>query len=117
MRCGSPNKPAEDSPFKFGKGDDSWRSEPNGDRTCSFCGSLHPDDAIKHLKRYVETGGKEGRFSTTSKTYKVYVNGPNVKNAAEGGIKFYVWHADDEQLKTLNGLIPQASKIMWEKLR
>ena len=29
---------------------DEWRERPNGDRTCSFCGSLHPDDYLRLLE-------------------------------------------------------------------
>lgn len=66
---------------------------PNGDRCCSWCGSLHPEDLIDIIYGYIE--GTEGyHLSFTDKSYKLYVNRPGVRNASEGGIKFYVDHED-----------------------
>jgi len=72
---------------------DHWRKMPNGDRTCSYCGSLHEDDLFEILQAYAD--GKEGySFDPTTKPYKKYASRPGVSNASEGGIKFYGWHAD-----------------------
>lgn len=69
----------------------TWDWGPDGARTCSHCGSLHPDDFIDIMYRYAqrETGFS---FSTTSKGYKLYGNRPGVVNAGQGGIKFYTYH-------------------------
>lgn len=73
------------------EGIDFWRKHANGDRVCSYCGSLHPEDFKDILERYAN--GEEGyRFSTTDKGYKFYANRPGVPNATEGGIKFYTPH-------------------------
>lgn len=88
--------PGADSPFNppF-NGEAHWRIEPNGDRTCSFCGSLHPDDFLDIMQRYA--AGEAGyRFSLTDKSYKVYANRAGVRNASDGGIKFYGAHAVEE---------------------
>lgn len=70
---------------------DEWKTLPNGDRVCSFCGSLHPDDFASILEGYVS--GRPGfSFDTTTKSYKRYASKPDVSNASEGGIKFYLWH-------------------------
>lgn len=72
---------------------DHWRTMPDGSRVCSFCGSLHEEDFIDILQHYV--AGDEGyRFDTTTKGYKWYANRPGVRNAGDGGIKFYNWHVD-----------------------
>lgn len=88
--------PGADSPFKppF-NGEAHWRTEDNGDRTCSYCGSLHPDDFLDIMQRYA--AGEEGyTFSLTDKSYKVYAKRPGVVNASMGGIKFYGAHAVEE---------------------
>ena len=72
-------------------GTDQWRVMPNGDRTCSFCGSLHPDDFLALCKLAGEEGA-DVRIVPTDKDYKVYVHRNNVANAIEGGMKFYKWH-------------------------
>lgn len=91
MRCGDrDSNPLADMSFP---GQDHWRVMPDGSRTCSFCGSLHEDDYLAILEAYAN--GEPGfHFDLTSKGYKRYANRPGVRNAAEGGIKFYGWHAD-----------------------
>lgn len=77
-------------------GEAEWDVEPNGDRTCSYCGSLHPDDFLDIMQRFA--AGEEGyHFGLTDKTYKVYANRPGVLNASQGGIKFYGHHAVPEE--------------------
>lgn len=82
---------------------DFWEVEPNGDRTCSYCGSLHPDDFTEIIEGYAE--GKEGfHFDLSTKAYKRYAHRPGVKNATEGGIKFYAHHLPDEGAPELQRL-------------
>ncbi len=72
---------------------DHWRKMPSGDRTCSYCGSLHEDDFFEIVEAYAD--GREGySFDPSTKPYKKYASKPGVSNASEGGIKFYGWHAD-----------------------
>ena len=49
------------------------------DGTCSYCGSLHPDE----LFRCIEAGAE---ITPTDKNYKIYVAHRR---------KFYFWHLDD----------------------
>ena len=88
-----PDGPGPNSPFKAPlNGEMTWNVRPNGDRTCSYCGSLHPDDFLDIMQRYA--AGEEGySFSLTDKSYKVYAKRANVTNALDGGIKFYGAHA------------------------
>ncbi|RWX72567.1 hypothetical protein [Mesorhizobium sp. M2A.F.Ca.ET.039.01.1.1] len=84
------NNPLADRSFP---GFDHWRKQPNGDRTCSFCGSLHEDDFLEIIDAYAR--GEPGySFDPTTKGYKRYAHRPGVQNASQGGIKFYGWHAD-----------------------
>lgn len=80
----------EFGPWEHKEGLDGWHVLPNGDRTCTFCGSLHPDDVLRLLDV------PEVQFTTTDKSYKFYVRQPGVANAREGGIKFYVHHVGDK---------------------
>lgn len=88
--------PGADSPFHAPfNGEATWSVRPNGDRTCSYCGSLHPDDFLDIIRRYVN--GEPGySFSLTDKNYKVYAQRAGVGNAMDGGIKFYGHHAVPE---------------------
>lgn len=71
--------------------DTVWRVLPNGDRTCSHCGSLHPADFTDIMWRYSQR--EEGyTFDRTTKNYKDYGSRPGVENASQGGIKFYGNH-------------------------
>jgi hypothetical protein len=71
--------------------DTKWRTEPDGSRTCSYCGSLHPADFTDIMWRYSQ--GEEGySFDMTDKGYKDYGHRPGVQNASQGGIKFYGNH-------------------------
>ena len=75
---------------------DYWSPRQNGDLTCSFCGSLHPDHVISIL----ETQGLSV-ISTTDKSYKWYINRKGIRNAMEGGIKYYRQHDTEEFLQKL----------------
>jgi hypothetical protein len=72
---------------------DCWIREVNGDRTCSYCGSMSEDDLVDIMTRFL--AGEAGySFSHSYKTYKVYAHRPGVGNASQGGIKFYKPHID-----------------------
>lgn len=91
-----PRGAGPDSPFNAPfNGEAHWRVEKNGDRTCSYCGSLHPDDFLQIMEAYA-AGEPSYHFGLTDKSYKVYAKRPDVMNASEGGIKFYGHHAVDE---------------------
>lgn len=72
---------------------DGWRVNPDGSRTCTYCGSLHEEDFQDILTHYV-AGDPGYKFEQTQKGYKFYAHRPGVTNASEGGIKFYGWHVD-----------------------
>jgi hypothetical protein len=86
------------------------------DRVCSFCGSLHPADLEAILDRCIETG--EVQISHSTKGYKVYINRPEIQNASEGAIKYYIWHAllDTEDVKRVQGKLNRAIKLTRNRL-
>lgn len=87
---------------------DRWDAMPNGDRCCSFCGSLHPDD-FKRLVERAAAADDQTWIERSTKGYKWYVHQPGVKNASEGGIKFYTWHLPSEEFTAaLNKVVPAA---------
>ena len=82
---------------------DTWeeRNDPsapgllgNGQRCCSYCGSMHPEDFLQAI----ETGWEVG---PTDKNYKVYVTekvGPGTFSKQSGRHhKFYFQHLDQAQ--------------------
>jgi hypothetical protein len=81
-----------------GPGLDRWqRFKSNGNRVCSFCGSLHPEDMFALVKACAEAPedapyNSVPEIEPSDKGYKVYVHQPGVRNAMEGGIKFYMQH-------------------------
>ena len=82
----------------FTPGPDHWEQfKSNGDRVCSFCGSLHPDDFLALVKTCAEIPADAAynalvEIEPSDKGYKIYVKRPGVRNASEGGIKFYTQH-------------------------
>ena len=76
--------------------EDTWHVRPNGDRCCSFCGSLHPDDWLRLMKEAAKPESKTVIYRS-DKGYKFYVQQEGVANASEGGIKFYTWHIPSEE--------------------
>jgi hypothetical protein len=79
-------------------GPDHWQKfKSNGNRVCSYCGSLHPDDFLALVKASANapedaTYRSVVDIEPSDKSYKIYVSQPGVRNAMEGGIKFYVQH-------------------------
>jgi hypothetical protein len=80
------------SPFAGSEEADVWTTK----RTCSYCGSMHPDDVIRGMIEH------SVELEPTDKNYKVYV-----KSTGEGGEhgKFYFQHFSLEQRKEFIRLI------------
>lgn len=102
-------------PWKCEENLDRWRHEPNGDRTCSFCGSIHPDDLLAILKSIPATPDVYVYWS--DKAYKLYIHRPEVTNAKDGAIKFYTWHIlNDETAAELSGAYNACSSVCRERI-
>jgi hypothetical protein len=89
--------PDPNNVFKFPKSDHWDKFKTNGQRVCSYCGSLHPDDMFALVRESAEAPADGDYLKTVTiepsdKKYKVYVHQPGVRNAHEGGIKFYMMH-------------------------
>lgn len=63
-------------------GNDKWRD----DKTCAYCGSLHPNEFLEHVIAGAEV-------TPTDKNYKVYLE------TREGPRKFYFQHFSIDQKK------------------
>jgi hypothetical protein len=95
-------------PWKKEEGLDRWRIKKNGDRTCTFCGSMHPEDFKKQVELCLKDVSK-CRIECSQKSYKYYVRRPEVMNADDGGIKFYTWHWDSEDVLNLAEAIKRSN--------
>lgn len=95
-----------------------WRIGQDGNRACDMCGSMHPDDVL----RIAHLSLTDTRYSIdgTDKNYKVYIRQPDVVNAGQGAIKFYMYHLPpkgkqaDEFLVMLNKAA-KTSHDRWAK--
>ena len=80
----------------------------NGNRVCSACGSLHPDD-FAFMVWEAANAPEDGPWCATAeilpsdKPYKIYVRQAGVRNAMEGGIKFYTHHLSERKAKQIEG--------------
>lgn len=94
---------------------DTWDIGPDRNRTCSYCGSIHPDDLMTIARKtgVDERYGIEG----ATKSYKVYVRQPGVRNASEGAIKFYMWHAPAAPTDADQKLFADARRLTSERFR
>ena len=96
MTCG--RRMHDMGPWGRTEGLDRWQKfKSNGNRVCSFCGSLHPDDLFAIVRECGDADetapyGSVPEIEQTDKSYKIYVHQPGVKNAHDGGIKFYMHH-------------------------
>ena len=93
------------------------------DRVCSYCRSLHPEDMFR-CEGIAESGDDVPYTATveiepSDKGYKIYVHQPGVRNAHEGGIKFYKQHLTQgqvtEQQNAEYALAVKKSKARFEK--
>lgn len=94
---------------------DTWDLGPDGNRTCSYCGSIHFEDLMAICRRVVD--GAEGyELEGTTKGYKVYIRQPGVVNASQGAIKFYKQHAPRNASAADQDLFAQAMRVSHERL-
>lgn len=101
---------------------DTWDMGPDGNRTCSWCGSVHPDDFMKICRAALTD--PEYDVSMSDKRYKAYVRVPGVVNASQGAIKFYMHHApaepsDEEQRVFAEALrvCRQREDLRWQEMK
>lgn len=104
----------------IGETNGEWLWSWGPPRVCSFCGGIHPDDAIRLLEEGWE-------LETTGKNYKRYLHPPgyharmatilqHVRETGQFGVapsvwdpappvKLYVMHFTDEQLERFNAAL------------
>jgi hypothetical protein len=81
-------------PWEHKEGLDCWEKRISYGRQCSFCGGLHPEDAIMWLS-YAGT-----ELHTTDKWYKAYL----VIMPEKHRFKVYFQHFNSEQMRRWNEL-------------
>lgn len=90
-----------------------WERMPDGNRTCSMCGSIHQDDLMALCR--MTLGDERYGIDGTDKSYKVYVRQPGVRNASEGAIKFYMQHAPAAPCEEDIKLFADAKRVTHER--
>lgn len=90
-----------------------WHRGIDGNRTCSYCGSIHYFDLLEIAAKsiYDDMYGVEG----TQKSYKMYVRQPGVRNAGEGAIKFYTYHLPETVSEKSNAILNEALRVTQER--
>lgn len=82
---------------------DRWDIDKNGLRTCSYCGSIHPNDLINLIKEH-----GIGIIEHTDKRYKWYIKAtPNTEYC-----KFYRYHEDEKFINEYNKLLDKNKTIV-----
>lgn len=111
-----PRRMGEMGPWEYKENLDKWERRGN-DRTCSFCGSLHPADFEAVLERVI--ADDKCSISLSDKSYKVYINRPEIHNASEGAIKYYKQHnyTDPDDIARIEPLFVQAVELSQKRRR
>jgi hypothetical protein len=78
-----------------GANNDRWLGSGDPPRTCSFCGGIHPEDAIRLVS-------ENWRIEPTTKDYKRYLQPPLPGWHPTPPVKLYVQHFSDEQVERFN---------------
>jgi hypothetical protein len=112
QRCGR-----RDDPFAYNHNDgelpDTWDMGPDGNRTCSYCGSMHYDDFIDMCRLAIVDEGYS--IDPSDKGYKVYVRQPGVRNASEGAIKYYKQHTPPDAAVHDQELFQEAAQVSHQR--
>lgn len=107
------------SVFKVGQNSDllpdTWDRGPDGNRTCSYCGSIHPDDLML-ICRKVPSDERYG-LECAKPGYKYYLKQPGVQNASQGAIKFYMHHVPKNPSLEDQATFSTAVKITRERFQ
>lgn len=100
----------------FKVGDLAWRPERAGEsfRTCSYCGSVHPEDLLRLLGEGARLGGSDWKYGWPHKFYLTR----HKRDGEERGLwaKWYNEHLEDvgldeEAFKTLVAKLAEHSSI------
>lgn len=94
---------------------DTWDLGPDGNRTCSYCGSIHFDDLMAICRKVPDDEGYS--IDGTDKAYKVYVRQPGVMNASQGAIKYYKHHTPSNVSDADQEAFANAARISADRSR
>lgn len=89
---------------------DGWNVHPNGDCTCSFCGSISPEGFLAAALEAADPANPT-RISPSTKHYKIYLHRQGITNASQGAIKHYAWHCgapSSQVMGMLQRVVPKA---------
>lgn len=110
--CGSPERGHRNTK------PDRWRTRPNGELCCSFCGSANPEVLLAVL---IEAGDPE--MSTrieqaTGKPHKLYLHRESVPNASVGALHFYTWHLPPPETELAGDIrVAWGGATLWARMK
>jgi hypothetical protein len=95
---------------------DHWRDDQNGDKSCSFCGSLSPEDFERYIDLCLQDVTK-CRIEPSDKSYKFYIFTNRIEKTDIS--KFYTHHIKNEKewIDRINTKLTQALIISHQKLK
>ena len=105
-------------------GKSGWRLERNGDYTCTYCDSIHPEQFISFLDTVITDPSLFICAELNGNNGELVINRPGIKVAGEGSIKFYLPHlkvfCDEQNLdfEAMGRKVQRAletSEQKWEK--
>lgn len=100
MTCG--RRMNDFGPWERESNQDFWKIKPNGDKVCSFCGSLSPDNVLAIIEKH-----GVGCIEVSDKNYKWYISQPKIGNALEGGTKYYRHHDTPGFIDAVNAALAE----------
>jgi hypothetical protein len=91
------------------------------ERKCSYCGSQHPADFMRHVAKVIETDGRAGyEVSLADNRIKIYIERPGARNVDDGPIKFKTYHLDErtaqDDLKLINRALQISRWVFQERM-
>ena len=93
-----------------------WR-KVGDDRCCNYCGSIHPDDFLAMLDKFIDPQLPYWYLEMNDRRDKIYLHRPEIKNAMDGAIKIKTAHLDGYDQEGVEQRINDAlssGKTKWD---
>lgn len=108
--------PSQHSPFNFPA--PLWRAaDERGFRTCSHCGSIHPEDLLRALQAGSQLECADMKYGWPHKFYVHGVPSSDLQSAGSGWAKWYTTHLQELSPEAFDALAPRlaVSGVTFER--